>query len=176
MRSSIIFFEYLSDDDMSWIEQHSKKVELLEKDIVLDIGVKNQTIFILVKGACSVETSEGQKLEDLSIGAILGEVSFVDRRKTSVRVTAKSNIILARLDQAILNSKLQSDPLFASRFYHGVASVLAFRLRKNLQLTRPKKNEIFSTNSELAGEIELVDLDSTAKAGARLSHLINSFV
>ncbi|MSP81057.1 MAG: cyclic nucleotide-binding domain-containing protein [Rhodospirillales bacterium] len=172
MRSSLIFFDHLNDDDMSWIHQSSRRVELTVNDIVIDVGLTNQTIFILLKGTCKVEASDGRRLEGLSSGDIIGEVSFVDRRKTLARVIAGSNVVLASLDEATLNAKLASDPLFASRFYRGVASVLSYRLRSNLQTAIGKERNILSSTQAFEDEIDDLDLDATAKAGARLAYLI----
>lgn len=73
-------------------------------------------------------------------------------------------------------AKLDSDPLFATRFYRGVASVLAFRLRSNLQLVRDKGSSMLSSKQEFVGEVDPVDLNASAKAGARLSYFLNRFI
>lgn len=112
-------------------------------------------------------------MDVLSSGDIFGEVSFVDRRKTTAQVTAETDVALAELNEEVLVNKLASDSMFAARFYRGVASVLAFRLRRNLQTAISKDSDVLSSAQEFVGEIDVVDLDETAKAGARLSYLLS---
>jgi len=173
MRSSLIFFEYLNDDDIAWICQVSRKQAISIDQVVMASGKPNQTIYILLEGKCRVETVEGRPLDVLSRGDILGEVSFVDRRKTAAQVRAETDVVLAQLDEDVLGKKLVGDPMFAVRFYRGVASVLAFRLRLNLQTAISKDSDLLSRAHEFVGEIDVVDLDETAKAGARFSYLLS---
>ena len=173
MRSSLIFFEYLNDDDIAWICQASRKVVIASAQVVLASGKPNQTIYILLEGKCRTETPEGQRVDVLSSGDIIGEVSFVDRRKTTAQVTADTHVVLAQLDEEVLGNKLAGAPQFAARFYRGVASVLAFRLRRNMQTAISKDSDVLSNAHEFVGEIDAVDLDTTAKAGVRLSYLLS---
>lgn len=173
MRSSLIFFEYLNDDDIAWICQVSRKLPMSRAQVVIASGQPNQSIYILLEGKCRVETAQGLRLDVLSSGDIIGEVSFVDRRKTTAQVTADTPVVLAQLDEDVLGNKLAGDPQFAARFYRGVASVLAFRLRRNMQTAISKDSDVLSSAYEFAGEIDAVDLDTTAKAGARLSYLLS---
>lgn len=173
MRSSLIIFEYLNDDDIVWIHRACRKVDITSRKVVIESGKPNQAIYILLEGKCRVETAEGRVLDVLSSGDLVGEVSFVDRRKTTMRVTADSNVVLACLDGEVLSAKLASDAPFAARFYRGVSSVLAFRLRRNLQTALSKGSDVLSGAHEFVGEIDAVDLDVTAKAGARLSYLLS---
>ena len=57
-----------------------------------------------------------------------------------------------------------------------VASVLAFRLRRNLQVAISGDVNVLDSAQEFAGEIDAVDLDATAKAGARLSYLLKKLL
>ena len=173
MRSSLIIFEYLNDNDIVWIHQACRKVDIASRKVVIESGKPNQDIYILLEGKCRVEADDGRALDVLISGDIVGEVSFVDRRKTTMRVTADSNAVLACLDGEVLSAKLASDAPFAARFYRGIASVLAFRLRRNLQTAFSKGSDVLSGAYEFVGEIDAVDLDVTAKAGERLSYVLS---
>jgi CRP/FNR family transcriptional regulator, cyclic AMP receptor protein len=72
--------------------------------------------------------------------------------------------------------KIETDTGFAARFYMAVASVLAFRLRRNLQVAISGDVNVLDNSLEFAGEIDAVDLDATAKAGARLSYLLSQLL
>ena len=116
MRSSLIFFEYLNDDDIAWVCQVSRKLSIARAQVVMACGQPNQSIYILLEGKCRVETAQGLRLDVLSSGDIIGEVSFVDRRKTTAQVTADTPVVLAQLDEDVLGNKLAGDPQIAARF------------------------------------------------------------
>ena len=83
---------------------------------------------------------------------------------------------VAVLDEDVLTDKIEADTAFAARFFSAVASVLAFRLRRNLQVAISGDVNVLDREQEFAGEIDAVDLDATAKAGARLSYLLQKLL
>ena len=119
MRSSLIFFECLDDSDLAWIHQACTKIELAATKVLVQVGSVNTDVYILLAGKCKVDGADGRLLTPINAGDIIGEVSFVDKRKTLARVSAESNIVVARLDGDMLAAKLDSDPLFATRFLQG---------------------------------------------------------
>ena len=173
MRSSLIIFDNLEEDDVAWIQQSCHKMKFAQGEVLIDSGKVNRSIYLLLEGKCQVSAPDGRPLDTLNAGDIMGEVSFVDRRRTTARVSADTDVTVALLDEDVLNEKIQSDTAFAARFYMAVASVLAFRLRRNLQVAISKDVNVMSSSQEFAGEIDDVDLDATAKAGARLSYLLS---
>lgn len=176
MRSSLIIFENLDEDDVVWIRQASIKVVYPKGTNLVECGEANREIGLLLQGRCQVFAADGRLLDTLNPGDMMGEVSFVDRRKTTARICAETEVTVARLTEGVLQEKLQSDIPFAARFYMAVASVLAFRLRSNLQTSLTKGANVFGSSQEFAGEIDAVDLDSTARAGARLAYLLKSLL
>ena len=70
MRSSLIFFECLDDDDVAWIYHACHKADYADKDILIDAGMVAAEIFILLEGKCRVESVAGQFLDLLSSGDI----------------------------------------------------------------------------------------------------------
>ncbi|MEI6302256.1 MAG: cyclic nucleotide-binding domain-containing protein [Betaproteobacteria bacterium] len=175
MRSSLIFFECLDDDDVAWIYHACHKVHYVDKDVLIDAGMVAAEIFILLEGKCRVESVAGQFLDLLSSGDIIGEVSFVDKRKTATRVSAQGGCAVAVIDGEQLREKLQTDVAFCSRFYLAAARVLAYRLRGNLQVAITEEVNVMNSAQEFVGEIDPADLDATAKSGARLAYLMSRF-
>lgn len=172
MRSSLIIFENLDEDDVAWIRLACRKATHAAGTVLIEAGEVNLQVYLLLDGCCQVSTPDGRVLDTLNVGDILGEVSFVDKRKTVARVSAQTPVVVAVLDEDVLTNKLRDDKAFAARFYLAVASVLAFRLRRNLQVAVSADVNVLNTSQEFAGEIDGVDLNSTAKAGARLSYLL----
>jgi len=172
MRSSLIIFENLDENDVAWIHQACRKQQVAAGEVLIDSGRVNRSVYLLLDGRCRVNAPDGRSLGTLNAGDIMGEVSFVDKRKTVARITADTAAVVAVLDEDVLLEKIETDTAFAARFYMAVASVLAFRLRRNLQVAVSGKVNVLDSEQEFAGEIDSVDLDTTAKAGARLSYLL----
>lgn len=175
MRASLIFLAYLEDADVAWMRQASVRIERAPGQVVIDSGIVNHDIFLLLDGQCQVQAPNGMALDAIRSGDLIGEISFVDRRKTTARVTAGTRAVLAQLSAEVMGNKLASDPAFAARFYQGVASVLAYRLRRNMQIAITGKTDVLADDDQMyAGEIDAADLDVTARAGARLSYLLQA--
>lgn len=174
MRSSLIFLSYLDDADVAWMVQACSKHKLPAGEVIIRMGEVNKDIYVLLEGKCSVTAANKLFLGDIENGDLIGEVSYVDERRTTAQISAQTPVTLARLSSQALADKLQTDLGFASRFYRGVASVLAFRLRQNLQATISQQSNVLSSNDEFAGEIDAVDLDATARSGARLAFMLKA--
>lgn len=176
MRSSLIIFDNLDEDDVAWIHQACRKLTVPQGEVLIDSGKVNRSVYLLLDGRCRVNAPDGRPLGTLNAGDIMGEVSFVDKRKTVARITTDTAAVVAVLKEDVLLEKIETDPAFAARFYMAVASVLAFRLRRNLQVAISGEVNVLDSEQEFAGEIDAVDLDATAKAGARLSYLLKQLL
>jgi CRP/FNR family cyclic AMP-dependent transcriptional regulator len=175
MRSSLIFLGYLDDADVAWMRQAGDRVSREPGELVVDSGITNHDIFLLLDGKCRVEAPNGMPLDAIHSGDLIGEVSYVDKRRTTARVCAESRVTLAHFSGRVLGDKLATDTAFAARFYRATASVLAYRLRRNIQIAITGETDVLDdAGVEFAGEIDPVDLDMTAKAGARLTFLLQA--
>ena len=172
MRSSLIMFDELNDDDVSVLIHSCEKLHFKARDLVIDSGQKGKGIFIILQGQCRVETAAGQVLDTLQSGDIVGEVSFVDQRNTVAKVIALGELITAVVYEDVLREWIRKDSGFASRFYLGVARTLAYRLRLNMQVALSKDTNVFSTGQEFRNQIDMEDLDAMTIAGTRLAHLL----
>jgi CRP/FNR family cyclic AMP-dependent transcriptional regulator len=172
MRSSLIMFDELTDDDVSVLIHSCEKLHFKAQDVVLDHGRKGKGIFIILQGQCRVETVGGLALDTLQSGDIVGEVSFVDQRNTVARVIALGDLTAAVVYEDVLREWIGKDSGFAARFFLGVARTLAYRLRLNLQVALSKDADVFSTSQEFSNQIDMEDLDAMTIAGARLAYLL----
>lgn len=176
MRSSLIFLSYLEDADVAWMIQACSQQRLAPGEVIIERGAINKSIYVLLEGKCSVTAANDLSLDDIENGDLIGEVSYVDGRRTTAQVSAQTPVRLAYLSAPSLAAKLQSDLGFASRFYRGVASVLAYRLRRNLQATITQQSDLLSSEEEFLGEIDEADLEATARSSARLSFILNALI
>ena len=176
MRSSLIFLSFLNDADVAWIVQVCRKRNLSPGEVLIERGAVNKDIYLLLEGKCSITAANNLSLGEVVSGDLIGEVSYVDERRTNAQVRAQSSVVLAHLSALVLNGKMQADLGFASRFYQGVASVLAFRLRRNLQATFDQKSNLLSSSEEFESEIDSKDLDTTARSGARLDFMLKALI
>ncbi len=176
MRSSLIFLAHLDDADIAWMQTVCRKRPMSSDEDVIASGVVNHDLYLLIAGTCRVAAPDGRALDTLHVGDIIGEVSFVDGRLTTARahVSADGGAVLAHFSAQVMQERLATDLGFASRFYRGIASVLAYRLRRNLQFALGVGIDVLDSDKTYAGEVDPADLEVTALAGARLNHLIKA--
>ena len=174
MRSTLIFLSHLEDADVAWLVQACQKRVLKPQDILIQRGAVNQDIYMILQGKCEVKAANDLHLGEIESGELVGEISFVDQRRTTSQVNALTPVTLAHLSASTMDTKLRSDMGFSARFYRGVASVLAFRLRRNLQVAISGRRDILTSEDEFAGQLDMQDLDATAQAGARLEFMVKA--
>jgi len=171
MRASMTLFDVLNDDDIAWLRRVCRRVALRTGEVLVECDREGGDLVILLDGRCSVHAADATSLGTLTRGDVVGEVTFIDRRRTLARVVARTDVIGAAIARTDLESRLQQEPEFAARFYLGVARVLAYRLRRNLQTSLRKGQDALDAGHEFEGELDLAGLDGTARAGARLADL-----
>jgi len=174
MKSSLIMFENLNDDDIALLIKASQKLIFNSGEAIVEYGQSNKGIIIILEGQCQVMTDSGNQLDVLHAGDILGEVSYIEDRTTLAQVVSVGILSAAFIERSILDALIAREVLFSSRFYLGVARVLAYRLRLNMQVAISEKTNIFDSASEFENELDLTHLDSLTVAGARLSYFINA--
>ena len=172
MRSSLIMFDELNDDDVSILIHSCEKLHFKAQDVVIDYGQKGNGIFIILQGQCRVETAVGLYMDTLQSGDIVGEVSFVDQRNTVAKVIALGDLTTAVVYEHVLRAWIRKDSDFASRFYLGVARTLAYRLRLNMQIALHKGANVFASENEFSNQIDVDDLDAMTIAGTRLAYFL----
>jgi len=172
MRSSLIMFDELNDNDVAVLIENCEKLQFKAHDLLIDHGQKSSGIFVLLQGQCRVETTDGQLLDTLQSGDIVGEVSFVDQRNTVARVIALGDLSAAVIQEDLLRAWIKRDPAFGARFYLGVARTLAYRLRLNMQVALSKNANVFASEKEFSHQIDVNDLDAMTIAGTRLAYLL----
>ena len=106
-------------------------------EVRIERRLKVRAKYVVDKGKVRVERS-ADGVEDsytnveiarLGVGAIFGEMSFLDGQPVSANVIAVGTVDALCIDGASIKQAMKKDPSFAGRFYHSIAEILVNRLR-----------------------------------------------
>jgi len=127
-------FERLRQQDIQWILASSEVRTLSPNSVLVREDDPSEAIFFIADGLLEVYVFGGSasKLEvgQLGPGEVIGEISWLDRKPISASVRAVETSAVMALSTALLEKKLAEDPGFAARFFRGIATLTAGRLRK----------------------------------------------
>ncbi len=127
-------FEQLRQQDIQWILASSEVRTLSPNSVLVREDDPSEAIYFIADGLLEVYVFGGSasKLEvgQLGPGEVIGEISWLDRKPISASVRAVETSAVMVLSTALLEKKLAEDPSFAARFFRGIATLTAGRLRK----------------------------------------------
>lgn len=170
MRKVLFILGELADSDVEWLASVAEKQVVDEAAILVREGTQISQIFVLLEGQLSVRTgSNGFEVNRLFPGELIGELSFLDSRPASATVVAATRSTVACIARTALDTKLQHDLGFASRFYRALGVFLAHRLRRQTVIQTRRSSTDSDVNEELGFEDEIDPklLDATALAARR---------
>jgi CRP/FNR family transcriptional regulator, cyclic AMP receptor protein len=132
MRKAFYLMGILDDGDVEWLAKTGATKFMPSGKVLIYEGRAIEDIYVVLEGklSVSVRAMGGREIATLLAGEIVGEMSFVDSRPPSASVITSEDSYLLVLPRTVLTGKLRTDNAFASRFYRGVAMLLADRLRK----------------------------------------------
>lgn len=163
----LTFIESLEPSDLGWIDANAEMLQLRPGDVLIEEGAVNADLFILETGLLSVYTGGAHKdqlpheIARIGSGSLVGDLSWLETQVTSASVRALENSVLLRLDGDTLEQQLNSDSEFSARFYHGIARVIAQRLRDTtIALTRFAANASQAANESAGAGMLLKQLDT----------------
>ena len=128
-------FQQLRQEDIHWILASSELRTLSSNSVLVREDDPSDTIFFVADGLFEVyavrEPPAGRlKVGQLGPGDVIGEISWLDRKPVSASVRSLETGAVMALSTALLERKLGEDPKFAARFFRGIATLTAGRLRK----------------------------------------------
>jgi CRP-like cAMP-binding protein len=133
MQSAASFVNYLPADVMDWIAANAKKRTVPATETLVQEGAKAAQVYFVAAGAfeVAVTTPSGarQKISQLGVGAIIGEMSWLDGGPASAHIVAVEDGQVLALDGVTLSRKVASDPVFGAHFYKALAQEAFVRLR-----------------------------------------------
>ena len=130
MRGALFLFSALNETDIGWMAHAGSIRRFAAGDALIRAGETIDQLLVLLDGVVRVETAEGRVIALRREGECLGEVSLVDTLPTSSSVIATEPVRALHLPGDRLRTKIATDSGFATRFWHGIAILLANRLRE----------------------------------------------
>jgi CRP-like cAMP-binding protein len=127
---------YLTANDWALIADKAVRREFKAGEAIVQQGKRTHGVFLLVKGAASVQIPLTGMLS-IGPGEACGEISFLDELPATANVVAKEEVWAYYLDRPTLQSMFELFPHLGSRFYQSLAAILSRRLRELIAATLP---------------------------------------
>ena len=123
--------------DVDTIHVICEMKEFAPGDMFVRANDKNRDIMVVIEGRARVETTQGDLIEELRAGAMIGEISFLDGNSRTANVTSVGNSKIVVIPAARLNELMAKTPHLAVIIYRNAALALCQRLRDaNQQIER----------------------------------------
>jgi histidine ammonia-lyase len=160
---------HLTEDDVEWLLAAGEQREIPAGTMLIAEGQPADALFIVLDGilAVSIAALDGQEIDRIGAGDVVGEISFADARPPSASVTALDDVVVFALPREMLAAKVRLDTGFAARFYHALTIFLSDRLRLFRHQTTGGQ-----PNGSVADE-EPQFLTNVHLAGVRFERLLN---
>jgi CRP-like cAMP-binding protein len=121
---------YLTPNDWALIADKAVRKQFKAGESIVQRDRRTHGIFILLKGAASVQISSQGSAREIGVGEVCGEISFLDELPATANVVANDGVEAYYLDRATLLSLFELFPHLGSRFYRSLAAILSRRLRE----------------------------------------------
>jgi len=160
MRKALYILGDLEDGDIIWLARNGSVRALAPGEELIHEGRAIDHLFFVTDGSFIVST-HGRRIAEVSLGDVLGEMSFVEKRLPTATVTAAANARVLAVPRRAIIAAFDADAGFAARFYRALAVFLSDRLRTATAQTGADDNEL-----------DEAVLDNLSMAGDRFVRLI----
>ena len=128
MRKALFILGELKDTDVLWLSRTGVQRGVATGETLITQGRAVSDLFFVIEGSFAVTTLRGQ-VATLSLGDVIGEMSFVEKRLPAARVTASEPSRVLAVQRDVILAAFATDAAFAARFYRALAVFLSDRLR-----------------------------------------------
>jgi len=90
---------------------------------------KDRDMMIIIEGRARVETPQGDTIDELRAGAMIGEIAFLDGKDRTANVYSVGHSRVAVIPSAKLRELMAKNPKLETLIYKNAASALCQRLR-----------------------------------------------
>jgi CRP-like cAMP-binding protein len=111
-------------DLLTVFEDTEDRVNFAAGEVIIEEGQVGHHMYVVMEGEVDISL-KGRILATAAPGEIVGEMALINSELRSATVTAKSDCLLAQIDQASFESLLQHVPEFTIH----IMNVLANRLK-----------------------------------------------
>jgi CRP-like cAMP-binding protein len=129
------FFDFLSSNDKALLESKARTHQRVFKDgeLILEQGGNNASLYIIRSGDVSIVSrvmEHSLEIDQLHTDDLFGDMSFVDTESISTDIVAIGDVSIDVVTDEDIEEIIKDDPMFYGRFYHALARLLSYRLRK----------------------------------------------
>ncbi len=178
MQSSLLLLGELSEASMHWFSKMGTRLTISSGEVLIQEGKPLENIFILLSGSLAVTIAapdmprQLRQVARLSVGEVIGEMSFIDQRPPSATVTAATDSVVLAIPRASLKELTEQNMEFGRQFYRGLAYCLSNRLRM-MNVSLPQAG--IEVSGQLPSELDNPGIhDRLPIAKARLATLIGA--
>lgn len=128
--SEMYLLKGASLDDIEAVKGVSETRDYAPGQVIMAEGDNTDDIMILVEGRAQVKTREGDLIDNLRQGAVLGEMAFLDGNGRAASVSAFGETKVVVIPSAGLRALMSERPSLETVIYRNVAMALCQRLRE----------------------------------------------
>jgi len=177
MRKVLFLLGQLSDEDVDWLIDTGARQVIPAGTVLIEAGGKIDALYILLHGTLEVSGKQfGDGAIRLECGEVVGEISLLDSRPTTAKVTAANECIVLAIPRDELQEKLRQSDGFSGRFYHALAVFLAHRLRNTYKLLGFGAEESLDEDADYEDELSAEVLDTVHLAGTRFDRVLRQLL
>lgn len=145
-----VLLKELSNSDIDWMRSSGRQREILKSEILIHKGETVNSLHILISGtlAVTIPTAENNILQNafealeqqnldkevtrLFSGEIIGEIPFLKSWRPTSTVKAVEKSVVLSIPVETLQTKLEQDVNFATRFYRAITILFAEKIQNTI--------------------------------------------
>ena len=146
-----VLLKELSNSDIDWIRATSNQREVLAGEILIHKGQTVNSLHILISGTLAVTVSVTEKnllqnafevlenresldkeITKLVSGEIVGQIPLLNTWRNTTTVKAIEKSVILSISGQVLQTKLEQDIDFATRFYRAITILLADKIQSTI--------------------------------------------
>ena len=133
----IPFFQHLKDEDLEVLDGYLESYDLEEGEVLFEEGDNGDFVCFVVCGGMDILKKdiweEEKVIAHISDGAVIGEMSLIDKNPRSASVFAAESCHLAILTERAFYSIVEQQPRIGMHIYRELAMILSQNLRHTNQ-------------------------------------------
>lgn len=159
MNSALNVLADLEEGDVEWLLSNGSEQQVISNYLLTVAGKVPSSLFIVLEGLVGVRVDAlgTDHLRTLGPGQLVGEMSFLENKPASATVAAIENSLLLAISRSTLESKIASDPEFASRLYRALARMLSERLRGTMAALSQRMGDQASVTQAVGSRWSVID-------------------
>jgi CRP-like cAMP-binding protein len=123
---------YIDAENLEALKFHGEFGEYGDGEMIVEEGVRQYNLYIVISGSCQVVIGEGDSeiiLGEIGPGDCVGEVSILEPGEATATVRVNNTAVLWKLDVGQLQRFFEKLPVAAGQLMLGISQLLCKRLR-----------------------------------------------